>query len=149
LTKNETIMRKLTRYCLILTLLALIPLWLSSYHLRSAIGFEQEQRQGEQVHYHYYRIAWPGNGSLLIGHGISTVPYHPEQTYDAFDIAASFFKPPRPQWPAQSLWNRLGFWYVNEPAPVNQYWLGVPSWLPVVLVGLWLACVSSQSKFRR
>jgi len=113
-----------------LTLAIFSLLWLTSYHYHHSIGFDHEQIIGTQVQFTYERLLWPGNGALLIGQGQTLKPLQPNRHYDAFDVAASFFHEKYKLPEAKAIWNRLGFWWVNEP---QQYWIGLPAWLPVLL----------------
>lgn len=113
--------------------LVFLVMALSSYTHYSTIGLDNEQVQGSQVQYRYYRLWWPGNGALLIGWGESLQAYDPKKKYDLLDPAATFFRAPHKQPPIQSIWNRLGFWWVNQPNP-RQVWLGVPALLPALLL---------------
>lgn len=110
---------------------------LSSYTHYSTLGIDNEQVQGEQVDYHYYRLWWPGNGALLIGGGASFKPYNPANHYDLFDPAGTVFRTPHKHLEAQSWWNRIGFWYIHDSS-TRQFWLGLPALLPaLVLIWLW------------
>jgi hypothetical protein len=85
------------------------------------------------VEYHYYRLNWPGNGSLLIGNGHSLRPANDQKPLAFFDLAGVFFQPVYRQPPvATSRLNHIGFWYINLPG--QQFWLGIPAWLPVLLI---------------
>lgn len=125
---------KLFNLCLATGLLLLTLLWLSSYTHYTSIGVDSERVKGETVDYHYYRLWWPGNGSLLVGRGITMQPFNPEKQYDNFDLGAAFFRPQSRKLEARTAWNKTGFWYINPPKPVRQYWLGIPAWLPVALI---------------
>lgn len=119
----------------LVTGLLALSLWgmaLSSYTHYSTIGIDNEQVQGEQVQYRYYRLWWPGNGALLVGWGESLQAYDPKKKYDLLDPAGTFFRVPHKQPQIQSSWNRLGFWWMNQSNP-KQVWLGVPALLPALL----------------
>ncbi|WP_020560515.1 hypothetical protein [Thiofilum flexile] len=110
--------------------------WLSSYTHYSTIGIDSEAPQMKlgKVHYTYYRLWWPGNGAVLIGRGQSIQAYDPTRHYDRFDPAGTFLRTDRQHQPAvKTNWNRRGFWLVQE---AEQFWLGVPAWLPVLIIGL-------------
>ncbi|HIO92714.1 MAG TPA: hypothetical protein EYG68_07710 [Leucothrix mucor] len=128
-------MKKLFHLSLILALIILTIFWLSSYaRFYNSIGVDSEQQKEATIDYHYYRFWWPGNGSLLIGRGITTLKYDPNKQYDRFDLGAAFFRHQDKKLVAQTTWNKIGFWYISPPAPVRQFWIGVPAWLPVLII---------------
>ncbi|PID50342.1 MAG: hypothetical protein CR991_01805 [Proteobacteria bacterium] len=94
--------------------------------------------QGDRVQFHYYRLWWPGNGTVFLGHGISQQTYQTERQYKNFDLAATLFQTPYNVPIPRSIWNHLGLWWVNKPAPINQWWIGLPSFLPVLIVLLFI-----------
>ena len=125
-------MKKLFNLMLGFALMIFTLFWLSSYaHYYNTLGVDSEQQKGEFVDYHYYRFWWPGNGSLLIGRGITTKKYDANVHYDSFDLGAAFFRPKYKKLEAKTLWNRVGFWYVSS---ARQVWIGVPAWLPVLMI---------------
>ena len=121
-----------------IVLFILSVLWLSSYHFHHSLGFDHEQVISSQVKFRYERMWWPGNGSLLIGQGVSWQPIKTHKHYASFDLAADFFHAPYKQPSIKTTWNRFGFWWVHE---TNQHWLGIPAGLPVLVsiaLGHWL-----------
>jgi len=118
----------------------LAVLWLSSYSSASWLGvvLRKDERR-TLTHTTYLRIQWPGNGSLRVGGGSLRRPISsaPE---DAFNLEAKLFKSPR-RFEPRSLWNRLGFWWVDAPQEDAEhmndwtFWVGIPSWLPLLLTG--------------
>jgi len=128
-------MKKLFHILLGFALIILTIFCLSSYaHYYNTIGIDSEQQKGDTVDFHYYRFWWPGDGSLLIGRGITTHKYDAHKQYDQFDLGAAFFRPQYKKLKAKSIWNKIGFWYISSPAPVRQFWIGIPSWLPVLII---------------
>lgn len=111
---------------------------LSGYTHYSSIGLDHDQQQQDGIYYHYYRIYWSGYGSIFIGRGITRRTQTTSQALEQFDPAATFFRTPHKNTPkANSLWNQLGFWWVDLALPHSkQNWLGIPAGLPLLLVGL-------------
>ena len=121
-------------------LLAIVSLVLFSlgclgYRYYTTLGIDQETVENQQVLYRYYRFWWPGNGALLIGYGESWQVFNPGKQYDCFDLAGTLLRTPYKNIPMQSIWNRLGFWWIATETP-KQRWLGVPSLLPAVCLAL-------------
>jgi hypothetical protein len=128
----------MVRFLVALIALMFLVFGLSSYTHYSTLGIDNEEVQGNKVLYRYYRLWWPGNGALLIGHGKTLKPYQPQQHYDLIDPASTFFEKPHKQPNPHSFWNRLGFWWIHESQP-QQQWIGLPALLPALLLGvLWL-----------
>lgn len=137
----------------------LLAMSLVSWSLYTSYGVDLEADEGDVVRCTYYRVRWPGNGGIWLGGGAHQ--RRPQQKpFQSFDPAASAFHPlrgyriPEPT----NVWNRLGFWWIAEPAtdPSNRasrprllwgFWVGVPSWLPVLLVGA--ICVRRRTCDRR
>ncbi len=125
-------------------------MWLTSYSFYTSLGIDMDEVEGAQVRYTYLRVRWPGDGSFRLGRGcvyrpLASAPVEP------FDLGGAFFKSPRRAEP-QSVWNRVGFWWVDETAgkgstqPPWAYWIGIPSWLPPLLTGLVAAWVYRAGK---
>ncbi|MEP0834542.1 hypothetical protein NDI48_25600 [Microcoleus sp. AS-A8] len=112
--------------------LTFVMMWLFSYRFYTSLGVDTDRADGSDVITGYYRIRWPGNGSFWIGGGAYR---HPDEgkPLQAFDLGGVFFQPP-PRSQPHSFWNRVGFWLKRE-SELNQwqFWIGVPSWLPVLL----------------
>lgn len=128
-------MTKLFHILLSFTFIVLAIFWLSSYaHYYNSIGIDSEQQKGETIDYHYYRFWWPGDGSLLMGRGITTQKYDASKQYDKFDLGAAFFRQQDKKLETKNSWNKIGFWYISPPAPIRQFWIGIPAWLPVLII---------------
>ncbi len=124
--------------------LTFLVMWLFSYEFYTSLGIDMDRTDGSYVMSTNYRIRWPGNGSFWIG----TYAYrHPPEgkPLEPFDLGGRFFQAPRRP-PPQSFWNRIGFWSIRSipddstgktESAINQWqrWIGVPSWLPVLLTG--------------
>ena len=132
-------MKNLTKY-LSASLFALVTLlWLSSYTHHTGFGIDHDFEQENKVLHTFSRISWTGHGSIWLGYGSTLQDKSEKVVLEKFDIAAVFFKTvKKPLSSAVSFWNRLGFWYVNGQSPRSSLWIGVPSWLPVLLVSLLL-----------
>jgi len=93
--------------------------------------------EGAQVRFTYWRVRWPGDGSLRLGGGAHYRPLE-SAPVEAFDLGGVFFQPAQRAVP-RSFWNRLGFWWVDEEGEgegasfIWRRWIGIPSWLPLLL----------------
>jgi hypothetical protein len=121
-------------------------MWLCSYSYYTSLGIDLEQARGPRILCTFYRLRWPGDGSLRVGTVVMTRP-GAVRLVDPFDLGGAFFQPARRETP-RSLWNRLGFWWIAETReqagepPTQEFWVGLPSWLPSVVGGaatLWMA----------
>jgi hypothetical protein len=112
---------------------------LSSYTHHTGVGVDHDFEQGDKVLHIYPRISWTGHGSIWLGYGSFIKDKNEGAVLERFDLAAVFFKRVTKQLnPLASSWNRIGFWYINGQSPKASLWIGVPSWLPVLLIGLFL-----------
>ena len=127
--------RRLLLAGLALITCGLVVMWLGSYSTYTSVGIDFEQAQGARVLCTFYRLRWPGDGSFRVGIFIATRPTA-ERPVEPFDLGGRFFQPARKSVP-QSLWNRLGFWWIDEAKepPTGESWVGIPSWLPPLLSG--------------
>ena len=128
-----------------LACLAFLVMWPFSYGFYTSFGLDTDSvHEGSPVRTHY-RLRWPGDGSFWVGAESAWLPA--SEPLDAFDLGGTFFQAPRPRRPRSS-WNERGFWLFrgqhpkpSAPPPSATYawssWVGVPSGLPVLLVGLW------------
>ena len=106
-----------------------------SYSYLNNLGLDEENKSGKDTIQTYYRIAWPGNGSFIIGF-LSRYKIDFSEPFERYDLGGSFFdRPWRP--PVRSIWNKVGFWYINNHGSnfIKQIWIGIPSWLPVLFFG--------------
>jgi hypothetical protein len=115
---------------------AMLAMWIASHWTYTSLGIDRDVLEpGGTVLSRYWRVRWPGDGSLWIGGGWWREPSSPSRQIDSFDLGGVFFKPSRrPE--AQSAWNRIGFWQVGfeENQRHGERWVGVPGWLPPVLL---------------
>jgi hypothetical protein len=117
----------------------LTGMWLSSYSFYTSLGVDTERVEGAMVRSAYYRVRWPGDGSFRVGGSALDRP-HSAQPVEPFDLGGTFFQPARRPVP-RSFWNRVGFWWVDEPErrdgePLRwTWWIGIPSWLLPVAAG--------------
>ncbi|MCK5813672.1 MAG: hypothetical protein KAH03_05415 [Cocleimonas sp.] len=134
-------MKKLRHLILSFVFAVFTIFWLSSYTYYNTFGIDSELRKNEQIENHYYRFWWPGNGSLLIGKSIILHPYNSNKTYTKFDLGAAFLRPPSDKIKAHSVYNKIGFWYIDLDKPIQQFWIGIPAWLPTfMIIGCFLFC---------
>jgi hypothetical protein len=109
----------------------------------TSVGLDVEASHGATVVQQFYRIRWPGNGSVLVGR-IDEHRAASSGKVARLDLGADLLRPGRPIAP-RSTWNRLGFWWIHadvthgdaptDAAPhADRVWLlGVPHWLLVLL----------------
>ncbi len=118
---------------------AWVVMWLSSYSFYTSLGLDMDRLEGSIVRYTYLRVRWPGDGSFRVGGGALLRPL-PDKPVEPFDLGGRFFQPPRQSMP-RSVWNRIGFWWVDEPLEQDEllntwvFWVGIPSWMPALLTG--------------
>ena len=130
-------------------LLLLTALCLSSYTHHSSIGIDHDVQTDSGVLNYYYRVNWTGYGSVFVGYGSRLT--HPDKSHplEQFDPAGALFKPPQTKPEAKTIWNRMGFWYVNSLKPVPVFWVGVPGWLPVLVLLILSLSVLRRYRHRR
>jgi hypothetical protein len=132
---------------LVLLTLAILLMWGLSYHLYTSVGIDLEEAEGTAVRRTCFRVRWPGNGGIWFGAEAYPRPLHLKRI-EAFDPACSAWRTPQHLPEPESLWNRLGFWWMmspetdpSNPLPLPRLewgiWCGVPAWLPAILTGFW------------
>ena len=135
--------KKLLLSLLFLGFIGTATLWATSYTHYTSLGIDHDQHlnndasdsNGKSILHSYYRVRWPGNGSIWFGGGQSKRPIDSPKPFEAFDLAATFLYP-SPELPAiESAYNKAGFWLKTMDKPSKQFWIGVPAWLPVVIFG--------------
>lgn len=125
--------------------LGFLVMWPFSYGFYTSIGIDTDRADDGPVIRTHHRFRWPGDGSFRVGAEAFWLPA--SEPLDAFDLGGVFFRAPRKPQPRSS-WNRMGFWFVREesqnttvPTQVAtnawSFWVGVPSWLPPLLTGVW------------
>ncbi len=113
----------------------------------TTLGIDSDVDDAPFVYYRYWRIRWPGDGSFRVGGGAFRYQRAPNKPLEPFDLGGRFFLPPRNE-PAPSVWNLLGFRYINRtwddertrtdasaPKPWEA-WISVPCLLPAALFAL-------------
>ena len=117
---------------------------LSSYFAYTTAGLDFEVETPTEVEVTYYRFRWD-DGATRAGRAVQAVG-RPDHALDWFDPGGTLLdRPTRPEHP--HWWNRLGFWWITRatddphvplryPGAKASEWVGVPSWLVVVVVWL-------------
>ena len=126
-------------------LLVLSALWLSSYTHHSSIGIDHDKQIESGILKHYYRLNWTGHGSVWLGYASSKRSASSDQKLEKFDPASALLKPVKPLPDSATRWNRIGFWYINSSKPTPSFWIGIPSWLPILLP-LFLIILSNRRR---
>jgi hypothetical protein len=117
----------------------LLLMWVLGCWRYTSVGFELDTLTEGVVREDYYRVRWPGDGSVLLGSGWVHLPAD-AKPLERFDLGAAFFHAPRRRMP-ESGWNRWGFWRIDVArdapgVPVlarqGESWWGVPGWLPAL-----------------
>lgn len=127
--------------CLVVSsgvLFVLTCLWLSSYTHYTSFGVDHDLERGDRVLHVFGRIRWTGYGSFWVGYGSTWKARNAVEKLERFDPAAVFFRRATEPLSTASFWNRAGFWFIHASQPRPTLWIGVPSWLPVLLLGLLL-----------
>lgn len=83
----------------------------------TSLGLDVETAVGSQVECVFYRVRWPGDGSIMIGRIDEPLrPYrHP---LERFDLGGVFFHPAMNLHPA-NVWERMGFRWVDYDSALN------------------------------
>jgi len=140
-------MKTALRLSVWLALLFFSIMFLSSYTHYTSIGIDVDTRQKENITHNYYRIRWPANGSVWLGGGKTQRASEPNKPYEPFDLAATLFYPNPEENPVmKSALNRWGFWYKSSAIPNKQLWVGIPSWLPVLMLTFILIFIRRKRK---
>jgi hypothetical protein len=115
---------------------------LACSYRHASVGLDLEEKNPPMVLATYYRINWPGNGTLMLG-GSSNRFSGDKHSFQAYDLAGTFNKPPDGEIP-----HFLGFGYANKQweddynmahsdAPkLWSRWLCIPAFLPTLIFGL-------------
>ena len=133
--KNNSSVHKTFKLLLTLALLITTLLSISSYTHHSSLGVDHDFEQQDRILHKYYRINWTGYGSILFGYG-SQWRDKDTKPLEKFDPASSFLKPAETPAQRNTLWKRMGFWFVSADHPAPMLWIGIPSWLPVLFLFL-------------
>lgn len=108
-------------------------MWLTGYFYYTSVGIDTERENyGEKVST-YYRVRWPGNGSIWVGGGRAYGEMDWDKPLQRIDPAGTFFQTAhRPE--SKNLLNKVGFWRVRTD---TQSWIGFPAWLPFIFFASW------------
>ncbi len=129
----------------------------SSYFAYTTAGFDFEVETSTGVEVIYYRVRWD-DGATWAGRAVQGVA-RPTHALDWFDPGGTWMAmPSRPGYP--HWWNRFGFWWITSaaddpyvplryPGASESYWMAIPSWLVMGLVGVpWLIRVRNHGLVR-
>ena len=125
------------RYLSAVSLLIFTILWISSYTHYTSLGIDHDIEREHQTLHVFARIRWTGHGSIWIGYGSQWKQADSITQLEKFDLAGVFFRRATQSLDAPSFWNRVGFWFIRSQSPQPTFWVGIPSWLPVLVLG-WL-----------
>lgn len=121
-------------------------LWLSSYTHHSSIGIDHDFEKQDRILHKFYRVNWNGHGSILLGYGSVWKAVDKTKPLEKFDPASALLKPVKKPLESNFYWNSVGFWYINSPSPRPTFWIGIPSWLPVLGLALILIILLRSTK---
>jgi len=136
------------RICIVLCVLFAL-MFIFSYSYLNNFGLDEEIINGQDIIQKFYRIAWPGNGSFIIGF-LSRYKQDFSGPFERYDLGGSFFD--RPWKPTvKSIWNKIGFWYIDNHGGnvIRQFWIGIPSWLPVLFFGGMAVVIRAKGSRRK
>lgn len=129
-------------FCYLVLLLFFTGMGITSYFAYSTAGVDFEEPTQTGVDVTYYRLRWD-DGSTWIGMAIQPVP-RPDRPLDWFDPGGTLLH--RPTMPAHKTWlEKSGFWFISSPeqdpfmevryrGATTSYWIGIPSWLFLLLI---------------
>jgi hypothetical protein len=123
-----------------------LALWIAGHYRYTTFGPDKNEMRGEQAYTTYYRVRWPGDGSMWLGYAGQPHEIN-KDSHKEWDLGGTFFAPPTLIEPKTD-WQRAGFWNVpnveNDPFEPLRYpgadeskWIGMPGWLPVLIFGLY------------
>lgn len=120
----------------------LLLLWAIGCWRYTSVGYEFDTLTEGVMREDYYRVRWPGDGSVWVGSGWVHLPTE-SKALEPFDLGAVFFREPRVREP-QTRWNQWGFWRISNQSPAElpilkrqgESWWGVPGWLPGLMMAL-------------
>lgn len=129
-------MKTFFKLSLTLALLGFTVMWMLSYFYYSAIGIDDDRIRSNDILHSYYRIHWPGDGMMWLGRGSVSRPLNSQKPLETLDLAGVLFRPPstKPKPFPETHWNHLGFWHTTRPEPAPHFWLGMPAWVPALLL---------------
>jgi hypothetical protein len=132
----------------------LLVAWPLTYRY-SSVGLDVETPRAETVESRFYRVRWPGDGSVWVGWIDESRPAA-RGASGGVDLGALVLQEPRPMAP-RSTWNELGFWWQDvvaargdqpsaaAPQADRVMLVGVPHWL---LVGSVVVLVTARRRRR-
>ncbi len=141
-----------------IALLLTLP-WTGLY---TSVGVDVERVDAGVLHGTYYRLRWPGDGSIALAR-LDEERAAVDGEAPAVDLGAAFLQP-APELAPQTPWQQAGFWCVDAdakrgPVPAvvagsTRAWLvGVPQWVLAVALAvpalLWQLAANRSGKRAR
>ena len=139
-------MKQLIKASLLVALAGYSLMWLTSYSHYTSIGINLDQYKQKKISHSYYRLRWPGNGSIWLGGGYSYRTLNSLKPFERIDLAATFLysDPELPE--VKSYYNKIGFWLISTNKSSRQFWIGIPSWLPVLFLTFLIISIMKRLK---
>jgi hypothetical protein len=108
---NLHLRKNLLTYTTTLILSLLLLTWPLAWRYTS-VGIDLETPHGDTVDCTFYRVRWPGDGSIMIGR-IDRSRAVGKKALEPFDLGGVFLRPGR-SFPSDNVWQRLGFRWVDH-----------------------------------
>ena len=109
-----------------------------SYYRYSAVGIDTDRLDGTTITHSYYRLRWPGDGTVRCGIGEKLYSLD-EEDLDPVDLAGRLFQKPTTELHRSAKWG-FAVWHSPEAYDTEDgrhlwaRWMSVPAWLPGVLL---------------
>lgn len=107
---SRPLLKFLTRATPLVSLVILLLTWPLAWRYTS-LGLDVETRNGQMTDCTYYRVRWPGDGSIMFGR-IDEPHRADRKAFERYDLGGLFLHPAMELHP-KSTWNRLGFRWVD------------------------------------
>ena len=103
----------------------------------TSVGIDTEHAEADTVRERFWRIRWPGDGSVMLG-WVDDHRMPMKHELEPFDLGGTFLQPSKGL-PVGSVWNRLGFWWVTGMKGADGVILvGIPHWMLIAMAGWFL-----------
>jgi hypothetical protein len=105
-----------------------------SYFFYNSIGIDHDIKTETGIIEEYYRLRFPGDGSIWVGGGYFYMR-NEKQKYDYIDLAGEFFATPQRRLP-KSIWNHFGIWrevIIDRKYGTGENWVAIPIWLILLI----------------